>query len=460
MIKTLAAAFLPMPILAGICQAGSLLEEATGAVSQTLCSKHFISGLPPDQVYREHLLPEPGMGIADLVIRYEVDREKREVRTRLAGGFERRSAYREGRGCTLDHEGYPQAAALVASPVSPALLAAIAGPQAVEPATPSLRAAVDAAFDTPGAAAMTKAVVVVHNGRVIGERYAPGYGVETPVLSHSIAKSVVNALIGILVRQGRLAVSDPAPIAWHGSGDAHASITTDQFLRMTAGTGFDEGSGSSIASHIWYNEPDTARAAQAAPLTSTPGTEWGYSSRSYVVLSRIIGDKVGGGPQGVSDFARRELFGPLGMDRVTLEFDAAGTMMGAHAMFGTPRDWARLGLLYLHDGAIGERRILPEGWVRYSTTPSGATGYGAGFWLNNTDAPMPGWRMNWGLPGVPRDAFMARGYLGQYVVVVPSENLVIAKFGVCHDATAQTEHFARLVRAVIASLPNEQRAAR
>ena len=173
---------------------------------------------------------------------------------------------------------------------------------------------------------------------------------------------------------------------------------------MNAGFGFDEGGGASIATHIWYNEPDTAAAAAEAEMRSQPGEEWGYCSRCYALLARVVGDKIGGGPQGLRDFAQRELFDPLGMRGVTLEFDASGTMMGGQASFATPRDWARFGLLYLRDGVIGDRRILPEGWVAYSTRPTGDSGYGAGFWLNTTDAEIADWHMHWGIPGAPRDA--------------------------------------------------------
>ena len=439
-----------------------LLNEATGSMSQTLCSKTFVSGLPADEVMRDHLLPEPGMGAIAWGLHYDIDREGKNVRTTVFSGSERTAEFKSGRGCTLRYPGVPAPAALRSLPHAPALLPDIAGADVVTPQDRRLVAALDAAFAEPssGPPRNTQAVVVVRGGRVIAERYAAGIGPDTPLLSHSMAKSLVNALIGVRVREGALNATDKAPVAaWKTAADAHANITIDNLLRMNAGFGFDEGSGASTATHIWYTKPDMAAAAAAADLKSAPGAAWGYCSRCFITLSRILGDSIGGGPQGLSDFAHRQVFDPLGMHSVTLEFDPTGTMMGANAVLAAPRDWARFGLLYLHDGVVGDRRILPEGWVKYSTTPTGANGYGAGFWLNTTDASIPEWHMKWGIPGAPRDAFMARGYMGQYTVIVPSADLVIVRMGQSHGRNAEIASVGKLVADVIAATPRTPAAA-
>jgi CubicO group peptidase (beta-lactamase class C family) len=202
------------------------------------------------------------------------------------------------------------------------------------------------------------------------------------MLSWSMNKSVVNALVGILVRQGRLAVGAPAPVpAWCDPSDPRHAITVEQLMRMTSGLALDEtNSGFDPASRMLFTEPDMAGFAQSAALAAPPGTRYHYSSPSTLILSRVIRDAVGGRAEDVRRFAERELFAPLGMRGVTLEFDATGTQVGSTYMYATARDWARFGLLYANDGIADGRRILPEGWVAYSASPTlgSRNGYAAG----------------------------------------------------------------------------------
>ena len=300
----------------------------------------------------------------------------------------------------------------------------------------------------------TTAVVVVHDGHVIAERYAPGYGIDTPLLGYSATKSVTSALVGILVRQGRLAVEQPAPVAaWSDANDPRRGITVDQLLRMTSGLALDETqSPFNPVARMLYLERDMAGFAESAGLEAKPGSTWNYTSGNTLVLSRIIRDAAGGHAADVLRFAHRELFDPLGMRNVTLEIDATGTPVGSTYMLAPARAWARLGMLYLNDGVVGGRQILPEGWVRYSSTPTLETGYGAGFWTNRVTGNIPWSSVPWSIPGAPRDAFFARGLLGQYVVVIPSERLVVARFGVSHGPGADIEGVGHLIADVIGAL--------
>jgi CubicO group peptidase (beta-lactamase class C family) len=428
----------------------SVLQQASGATSQSICSAVFVSGLEPASVYRVAQRPEPGMSLVDWALRYHVDATRHEVRTTVAGGFLSRSQFEEGRGCTLRGT-LPSPTPITVQAPQPALLREIGAPGVVVGQTAALRAAIDAAFIEPGVggARATQAVVVVHKGQVVGERYAPGVGIDTQLDGHSMAKSLVNGVVGVLVREGRLTVQTKTAV-WDRA-DPRAQITVENLLRMDAGFDFDEGVGASTAGEMWFTQGDTARFAARRPLVSGVGRQWHYSSGSYAILSQILKERIGN-PQAVSDFAHHEILDPLGMRHTTIEFDGVGTMMGANAVYASARDWARFGLLYLQDGAVGDRRILPEGWVRFSTTPTLGQGYGAGFWLNTTNAAIPTWGFPWGLPGAPSDAFMARGYLGQWLVVVPSAQLVVVRMGFSHGGAGEMASVAKLVREAVAAV--------
>jgi len=265
-----------------------------------------------------------------------------------------------------------------------------------------------------------------------------------------MTKSVMNALVGVLVRDGRMSLEQGVP-QWQTADDPRRVITVDHLLRNSSGLPLDEYAGGwDPASRMWFIERDmTAFAAQAQP-EAPPDTRWNYSDRGFMVVSRMVRDATGGDAAGLLAYAHRELFDPIGMRHVTFEFDATGTPLGPSHMYASARDWARFGLLYLNDGMAGGRRILPENWVKESTTSAvpGAA-YGSGFWLNTLGTPnnLCG---PWGMPGVPSDAYFARGYLGQYTVVVPSRQLVVVRLGVSHGHCGHIESVGKLVQSVVA----------
>jgi CubicO group peptidase (beta-lactamase class C family) len=440
---------------------------ATGFVSHTLCSAAFVSRVNPDQVYAETLEAMPGVGLIAWALDYQIDREARQVTTTLLGGGQSRAVYREGLGCYLAQGG--EAVDVSLPPVGGEVRAGlpeIAGASPVEPANPELRLALDRAFAEPAQPPFrhTKAVVVIKDGRVIAERYAPGHGIETPMLGYSATKSVISALTGILVRQGKLALNEPAPVAaWQNPGDPRHAITIDHLLRHTSGLAMGSSLNASLASafaavnRMKYIEHDMAGFAQNSDLETAPGSAWSYHDGNTIILSRLIRDAAGGHAVDVLRFARRELFEPLGMRSVTLEFDATGTPEGSSQMLAPARDWARFGQLYLSDGMVGGRRILPEGWVQYSAalTPSAWPGLGAGFWTNLGDSKGSRFRTSLGMP---RDAFYASGTFGQYVIIVPSERLVVARFGISGNQY-DIAGVSRLVADVIAATGGKHLAA-
>nr|WP_255682855.1 serine hydrolase [Dyella sp. 2HG41-7] len=405
------------------------LHVAASSVSQSVCAAAFVSRVDPDMVFAQEQRPLMG-GIA-WAVRYSVDRSHGEVLTSVLDTFHARSQYRQGLGCVLElgDDPLPETTSLGEQNVPDGF-----GSQVIAPTDPAIDAALARAFAEPDPKHLrqTKAIVVMHDGKLIAERYAPGYGPETPIWAHSVTKSVTQALIGILVRQGKLQANQPAPIAdWSSSSDTHHPVTVDQLLRMDSGLPFDETNGPvSLATHMWFAESDTAAYATHMPLDHAPGTHWAYGNLSYAVLSKLIGDASGNTAVGAESFVRNELFAPLGMHHSVIETDASGTLLGSGFMYASARDLARFGQLYLDDGVVDGKRILPEGWADYAHSQTLDTGYGAGFWTNlvNTGS-VPVWDAPWGIPQLPKDMYYARGAFGQYVIIVPSEHLVVVRMG-------------------------------
>jgi CubicO group peptidase (beta-lactamase class C family) len=286
----------------------------------------------------------------------------------------------------------------------------------------------------------TRALLVVQGGRLVFERYAPGFGPDSRFRSWSMAKSVTQCLTGLLVREGKLSLDALAPVpAWRREGDPRGAITLRQLLNMTSGLELDDGEGDagadSLVARLLFGDlsKDSLKAAESAELEHEPGTRWAYSTATSQLLSGIVGLSVGGGRAGVRDFAERELTRPLGIRSLVLEFDPAETMLGGSYVWASARDWARLGLLYLRDGRWEGRRILPEGWVEFTRTPAPAQNngtYGAHFWVDTQPAEGQ-------FPPLDSDtgAFHMGGNAGQYVAIVPARDLVVVRLGEMHVAT-------------------------
>jgi CubicO group peptidase (beta-lactamase class C family) len=442
----LALALAPSLGACGSLRPDRALAVAPALVSHQLCSAVFVAGLEPDGYFREALVPD--LSFLKPLERHSIDRAKGEVTARL-GPFKATAVYRGAEGCLIAKG--QVAPPVVLPPPAPALLAPIAGDAVVTPTDPALVAALDRAFAEPeeGPRDFTKAVVILKDGKVIAERYAPGIGPDTPLHGWSMTKSVTNALLGVLVQQGRLKMDQPAPVpAW--AGDPRHAITPDNLLRMTSGLKF----GASL-SQSWktafdptaqmvFARDDMAAMARAAPREAAPGAKFQYSNGNTLLLSAIVREAAGGDGAAVTRFAHAQLFDKLGMTRPVLELDAVGTPIGASHMWATARDWARFGALYADDGVVGGERLLPQGWVDYSarlTPGSEAFGYGAGFWTNRGITGLPAQRR----AGMGADALMARGSLGQFVVIVPQARLVVVRLGISHTRTEYIGQMNRLV---------------
>ena len=458
-ILLLAASTVLSALAYSAARARDVPRVATGFVANVICTETFVSGLDPAHIFAETTSAMPGVSLISWALDYHVDRARKDVTVTLFGIGRSHAVFRgEGLGCYLDHGTEVTDIPLSPVDVKP-LLPEIAGPSVVTPQSSPLAEALDRAFAEPDRSTPrnTRAVVVMKDGRVIAERYARGIGIDTPLLGFSATKPVMSALSGILVRKGALKLHEPAPIAaWRNPGDPRAAITLDHLLRHTAGLALGSSLSASLASalepvnRMKFIEPDMAAYAESMPLEIVPGTAWNYHDGNTVILAHVLRRATGDSAAGLMRFARQELFGPLGMQHVSIEFDAGGNADGSSQMLASARDWARFGQLYLDDGVVGGKRILPEGWVQYSAslTPGAWVGMGAGFWTNRGDSFGATYRSE---RGMPRDAFFAKGTIGQYVVIVPSERLVIVRLGRSPNWPPEADGVFQLVAEVIAA---------
>ena len=431
---------------------GRVAPIGSGFVTRYICSSTFISERDPATVFEEDLKPEhPLVALSS----YSVDYDEKSVVGNFFGFSRLKAFYREGYGCSLvidtteeemhSQELIPPGFA-EQRPQRREDLPWPAGSSAVDPGQvegldlSKLEKAVDAAFAEPGADNLrrTRAVVVVHDGKLIAERYAPGFHKDMPLLGWSMGKSITNALVGILVQEDKLDIMQPAPVPeWRENSDPRNKITLDQLLRMSSGLVFKEKYlPFADAVDMFYDSYDFAAFAAAKPLEAEPDTKWQYSSGTTNIVARIVRQTIEQEYDYYYQFLYEKLFDKIGMVSAVFEPDSSGTFVGSSFPFATPRDWARFGLLYLQDGVWEGERILPEGWVAYTTrpTPGAPKGeYGAHFWLNAGDPENPSDRR---YEGSPRDVFEASGHQGQKVIIIPSKKVVLVRFGATHSKSA------------------------
>lgn len=301
----------------------------------------------------------------------------------------------------------------------------------------ALARAVDKLFSTPETAE-TRAVVVLHDGQIVAERYAPGYHENTRFVSWSMAKTITGVLIGLLVADGRLRLDESAPVpAWQRPGDPRGEITLRQLLQMRSGLRHTEAGEPVYESDevrmLFLDGRDAmASHAEAQPLEAEPGRKWEYSSATTVILADLAARTLtpSNDPaerrKVVNDYLRSRLFEPLGMKSIVPEYDAAGTLIGGSLMHATARDWARFGEFLRNKGSVGGAQLVPPGWIEFMTTANPRNrGYGAQIWLNR---PQPG-EQEVPFPGAPRSAFSLNGHLGQFVLVSPAQNLTVVRLG-------------------------------
>lgn len=295
----------------------------------------------------------------------------------------------------------------------------------------------------------THGVVIVQHGAIVAERYAHDAGPDDAFLSWSMAKSITQCLVGILVREGKVDIHEPIPVAEWPKSDPRRRITIDQLLRMVDGLRFREAEHLGGGSVRYYPEDesdvipmlfgvgkaDVAGFAATLPYQVEPETRWNYNSGASNLLSRLVRDRVGGDEASMRRFMQHELFDRLGMKTADPRFDAAGNFIGGSHCYASARDFARFGLLYLRGGIWDGKRVLPEGWVDYTRTPSTQSEgtYGAHFWT---------------IPG-SLGLFYCSGMGGQRILISPKLDLIVVRLGKTapHKVAAVVQYCRSLVDA-------------
>lgn len=420
---------------------GDALEHHASGYAKTMCSAVFITGL--DAATASESL---GYFVAPYDQRKRlnapvVDRDRKEVRVGIPGGPTVTARHFGSQGCITLPPGRDD---VFFKPVE--VRSALGDPATlpwpmgdVLPGDPlpagvderKIRQAVNAAFGNPEA--YTSAFVVTHKGRIVGERYQAGVGVNTPLESWSMGKSVTATMMGVLIREGVYQLDQPAPIPqWQGEGDGRRQIRIADILRMSSGLrikapddpDFDPRGTYPDHVYLYTGRIDAFDYAATRPQQWPPNTVGRYRNTDPVLANYLIRLAVEQRGEEYLSFPQRAVFDKIGIRSMVIETDPYGNMLTQGYDFMSARDWARLGNLYLQDGMWNGERILPEGFVRFVSTVAPAWAadkrpiYGGFFWINGT-----------GALAVPTSAYYMLGAAGQFVVIVPSHDLVVVRIG-------------------------------
>lgn len=393
---------------------------AAGIGAKLLCSAEYVSGMSREQAFEDVRQYSPILD--ELSVTY--DPERHAVTASFWGISEKTARYIEGLGCAItfsDADARHQIKT-VATTQSDAPWPLGSRVDTIDPALQVQVA--DIVREDNARGLNTRALLVVHQGRVVAEAYDQGAGPGTPLLGWSMAKSLTAIMLGNLEFQGIADLSLPPGFSgW--DRDARRTITTSHLLTMTDGLDFLEtyepGDNATI---MLFDTPSASGYAMQVPASSKPGERYNYSSGTANLLARHYQDLLGS-PQAAYDAFIHSIYEPLGMQNAVLEVDPSGTFVGSSYFYASARDWARMGQLMLNGGELMGRRIVSEDWVLRATTPNASINdkaYGYQWWLNSGNDELR-------FPLLPADAYFANGNRQQTVMVIPSEGAVIVRLG-------------------------------
>lgn len=406
-----------------------LIRVGSGYAAKIVCSNVFIAGRDPNEVLAVDV-QAPGHPLLKLM-KVSVDKERGLVSAGLLWTLGKSVAVeRDGVGCASVPDGDTGRARQTSVHIEPL---AVASQDALWPEgervdalqNPAVTKIVD---DAAIVGTGMRAVVVVKNGRIVAERYGEGFSAKTPLLGWSMTKTVNAAIVGTLVKDGKMALDNKGLFSpW--KADGRAAISLADMMAMSSGLEFNEDYGDvADVTRMLYLEPDMAGFAETKPLGGEVGKAFSYSSGTAVMLSRLWQEAIGDKVKALS-WPRTALFEPLGMHSAVLETDERGTFVGSSYLYATAHDWARFGQFLLQGGVWNGAQILPAGFVDWMRQPAPASKvYGNGqVWIEG-----PGDEENPGAgaaAGLPKDTYWMEGHDGQTVAIIPSEQLVVVRLG-------------------------------
>ena len=409
-------ALLVAAIIVGCLYLNTLMPIITGYAAKNLASAVFVSGREPAAV--------EALDLNFSFIKFnknKVDFENRTVTSRFLWA-KSTAAFRDGYGVTLLRGNKREKADFFEQQFPLPMDEAFA--DYLEPGDSALTAALEpiarALVDDRAYNGTPFALVVLHGGDIVAERYGQGCSAQTQLLSWSMGKSFTNALAGIMALDGLVDIFAPMDIEqWQG--DNRKNITLNDLMQMQSGLEWNENYGNrSDVNLMLHRERDMGLYALSKKLEYEPGTHWYYSSGSTNIVMRYLRGKFASDEEFLR-YIHERLFAPLVISNARFEPDMSGTPVGSSYLYVTARDFARFGQMFLDDGCVLGKRILPEGWVDYTVTPASDSkgGYGAFFWLNSGGS----------LPDAPEDTFSCQGHDGQEIYIIPSKDLVVVVLG-------------------------------
>ncbi|RUV11042.1 MULTISPECIES: serine hydrolase [unclassified Mesorhizobium] len=406
-----------------------LIRVGSGYAAKIVCSNVFIAGRDPNEVLAVDV-QAPGHPLLKLM-KVSVDKERGLVSAGLLWALGKSVAVeRHGVGCASVPDGDTGRARQTSVHIEPLAVASQdalwpEGERVVALQNPAVTKIVD---DAAMVGTGMRAVVAVKNGRIVAERYGEGFSAKTPLLGWSMTKTVNAAIVGTLVKDGKMAL-DKKSLFSPWKADGRAAISLADMMAMSSGLEFNEDYGDvADVTRMLYLEPDMAGFAEAKPLGGEVGKAFSYSSGTAVMLSRLWQEAIGDKAKALT-WPRTALFEPLGMHSAVLETDERGTFVGSSYLYATAHDWARFGQFLLQGGVWNGAQILPAGFVDWMRQPAPASKvYGNGqVWIEG-----PGDEENPGAgaaAGLPKDTYWMEGHDGQTVAIIPSEQLVVVRLG-------------------------------